>query len=626
MTTLQTTAVDLRGLMRVLGEALYSAPHVALRELVQNAHDAIVRRRIEDAGFVDDGAGIVVDVDVAAGTVAIEDGGAGLTRDEIDTCLATVGTGATRRLREDDSVDAGADKDALIGMFGLGFLTSYVISERTEVWTASYQTPDRAHRFMSKNGEVYTVDDAPLRPVGTRVTLHLRPQHKTLGDPAVLVARLRHYASLLHIPVVVRGHGVITEAPPWRDPARSAASELAFAKRYEPVFDPICTFALDDDVPRTARAEGAADGDDAAADVHGVLWIQDGASYATSDQRRVCVYVRGMLVSDDERDLLPRWAGFVGCALESTTLRPTASRESLQENDAYFRVQRALKERLIAGLVETARTKPATWRRILLRHNEALLGAALADPALWDLLKDELTVPTTEGDRTLGEIIKKSGGTFYVSQSDNPGVEALLLRALKKPVVQGARFGALALCKKSEATGRGKVVILGTADGDGALFEDVAVDAAVHAVYVDVFGRADVDVRAKRFSPASLPFVLLKDREAELKKRLESDEADKRIGKAVLSLVRSFTTTIVRTVPRRLYVNVDNPVVQALVAASPAARAQARALLAPLDVVLAADVDGDVDIEAALAAFNAVVLSLLQSSSSSSSSSPSSSS
>lgn len=616
MTTLQTTAVDLRGLMRVLGEALYSAPHVALRELVQNAHDAIVRRRIEDAGFVDDGAGIVVDVDAAAGTVAIEDGGAGLTREEIDTCLATVGTGATRRLREDDSVDAGADKDALIGMFGLGFLTSYVISERTEVWTASYQTPDRAHRFMSKNGEVYTVDDAPRRPVGTRVTLHLRPQHKTLGEPKVLIERLRHYASLLHIPVLVRGHGPITEAPPWRDPARSAASELAFAKRYEPHFDPICTFAVDG-----ADARGAPDANDGGDaehdDVHGVLWIQDGASYATSDQRRVAVYVRGMLVSDDERDLLPRWAGFVGCALESTTLRPTASRESLQENDAYFRVQRALKERLIAGLVETARTKPATWRRILLRHNEALLGAALADPALWDILKDELTVPTTEGDRTLGEIIKKSGGTLFVSQSDNPGVEALLLRALKKPVVQGARFGALAFCKKSEASGRGKVVVLGTADGDGALFEDVAVDAAVRAVYVDVFGRADVDVRAKRFSPASLPFVLLKDREAELKKRLESDEADKRIGKAVLSLVRSFTTTITSTVPRRVYVNVDNPVVQALVAASPAARAQARALLAPLDVVLAADVDGDVDIEASLAAFNVAVLSVLQASSSS---------
>ena len=106
MTELRATTVDLRGLMRVMGQALYSTPHVALRELVQNAHDACVRRRLEDAGNTVPGA-ITVRANAEAATITITDTGAGLTRDEIDTCLATVGTGYTGRLR--DTLGADAD-------------------------------------------------------------------------------------------------------------------------------------------------------------------------------------------------------------------------------------------------------------------------------------------------------------------------------------------------------------------------------------------------------------------------------------------------------------------------------------------------------------------------------------
>lgn len=595
MTEIHATTVDLRGLMRVMGQALYSTPHVALRELIQNAHDACVRRRLEDPAWHGD-AGIVVRCNSEAGTVTIVDNGAGLTREEIDTCLATVGTGYTGRLR-DERGDRDDDGDALIGMFGLGFLSSYVISERTEVWTTSYQRPDESFRFMSRSGEVYTVEEAPPRAVGTAVTLHLRSGHRGLADEKVLADRLTHYAALLHVPVTLEGHGAITITPPWRGDDVGAregrARALEFASRFEPTFEPLCTFDVD--------------GDDG---LRGVLWLQDGASYGTADQRRVSVFVRGMLVSDDERDLLPRWAGFVGAAVESRLLKPTASRESLQQDEQWKKAQATVRETLIEGLARTAKHDPPTWRRILSRHNEALLGAAIADPRLWDLLKDDLTVPTTEGDRTLADILARSDGRFYVSQSESPGVEAILLRALRRPVVHGTRFGALACCTRSAAGGRGTVVVLGTARGDQLLFEDAVVDEQTRATLLEVFARPGVDVSLKRYAPAVLPFVVLRDRDVELKKRLESDEADKRMGQAVLSLVRRFTHTIADAAPKKMYVNVDSPVVQALVTASPAQRALALALLAPVDALLSADA-GEAAIEPALQVFSSTVVELL---------------
>jgi molecular chaperone HtpG len=196
VTTLHKTRVDLEGLMKVLGDHLYSTPMVAVRELVQNAHDSCERRRIE-AGE-DFEPRIVVRADPTEKTLTIEDTGAGLTDDEIQQYLATVGAGYTRTLRQREHTDAGS---SLIGYFGLGFLSAFVVSERTEVWTCSYQQPDQAWRFTSRDGQTYSLDAAPSREIGTRVTLHLREQHQGLGNPLAVRRLLLRYACLLRHPI-----------------------------------------------------------------------------------------------------------------------------------------------------------------------------------------------------------------------------------------------------------------------------------------------------------------------------------------------------------------------------------------------------------------------------------------
>uniref|UniRef100_UPI0035B2C043 ATP-binding protein n=1 Tax=Chitinimonas sp. TaxID=1934313 RepID=UPI0035B2C043 len=149
ITSLHTAGVDLGGLMTVLGKHLYSTPVVALRELVQNAHDSIVRRRIEQgADFV---PVIRVYGDPVNGVVRVVDSGAGLTEDEVHNYLATVGRSGTRRLRE----TSGSDE--LIGMFGLGFLSAFVLASKVTVTTTSWRTPNLGWRYQSSNAEQYSV-------------------------------------------------------------------------------------------------------------------------------------------------------------------------------------------------------------------------------------------------------------------------------------------------------------------------------------------------------------------------------------------------------------------------------------------------------------------------------------
>lgn len=618
--SLKQTKVDLGGLMKVLGEHLYSSPNVAIRELVQNAHDSCVRRRLE-AGVAFEPR-IVVTTDPAARTLGFEDAGAGLTEDEIERYLATIGSGYTRTLRDQGH-------EGLIGYFGLGFLSAFVISERIDVWTCSYQEPERAWSFSSRSGQSYVVQPAPPRPVGTRVTLHLLPRFEELSRVGPVRALLERYCGLLEVPIFCTeehrvegsraslppggeaaanaaqwstpgsdaepsaeslGPAVNAVPPPWRrsgdegsSPVRRRRDALEFVRRFEPGFEPLCT------LPVQSEVAVAAAGDDAGGsprpigtDVRGLLWIQDGTTYGTSDNRNVSVFVRGMLINDDERDLLPTWAGFMGAVLESDVLRPTASRESLQKDEAYAAAQARVREALVEGLRNLAGEQPASWRTVLRRHNEALLGASLCDVRLFDLLCDELTVPTSQGDLPVATVLTRSGGRLHVSQADRGGFEELLFRALKVPVVQGVRYGALPFCREYTHRRHGRLVMVGTSGGDRELFRRQELPLADAERLQAWFGGDAAQVVPARFAPDHLPLVVVADREAELKRRIESDDADKRIASAVLGLARRFTGSLAKGPELRVYVNLDCAVVPALLAATPERAEAALALLRPL--------------------------------------------
>ena len=593
-TTLHKTQVDLDGLMKVLGDHLYSTPAVAVRELVQNAHDSCERRRLESEQSFEPCIRVLCDPDQR--TLIIEDTGAGLTDDEIRRYLATVGAGYTRTLRQRDGESGG-----LIGYFGLGFLSAFVVAERAEVWTCSHLQPERAWRFVSRDGRTYTLEPGASRAVGTRVTLHLRESHGSLANPLAVRRLLTRYCCLLHHPIHAPlaanlaaregawGEAINADPPPWRDARelsdlRRRKLALEFAGRFEGEFEPLCT------IPIRAGPDDP---------IRGLLWVQDAWTYGSSDNRRVWVFVRGMMISDDARELLPRWAGFIGAAVEGLGLTPTASREDLQRDATYDRAQAQIHEALIEGLGDLAREQPATWRRILSRHNEALLGAALCDPRLFDLIADQATLPTSQGDLTLDRILERSKGRVYVSRAERGGFEELLFRAISVPVISGRRYGALAIARRWAERRGVALVMLGTHSGERALFRPVGDDELPEeaglrlrrAFAGDTGERDEVEVVLSRFSPAHLPFVLVPDREVELKQRIEADDADRRISTAALGLARAFTRSIEQRPPLRLHCNLDCPVVARLAEIlarepdSPHA-ARALALLRPLVALL----------------------------------------
>ncbi|EGO8359332.1 molecular chaperone HtpG [Escherichia coli] len=559
MSTLQlagssySTEVNLNGLIEVLSKHLYSTPVVAVRELVQNGHDAIVRRRIEQPDAPKDNA-IRVVADVAKSTITITDTGAGLTENEIHGFLATVGVGYTRMLRQQD------DNTGLIGMFGLGFLSAFVLAKEVTVLTTSWQTPDQSWKHHSTDGQKYTVTPHQSSETGTQVILTLKEEYSHLASDNLLNRVLSRYCILLHEPVYVgdAGEPVNKLQPPWREVAPEGVTmhralvqrkNLAFAAQFESSFEPICTIPV---VPAGMS------------DAVGILWIQDGATYGTSDNRNLSLFLRGMLLDDEARELLPPWAGFIGGVIESSKLTPTASREDLQRDETWVAVQEALKEALISGLSDLAQNQPEIWRRVLMRHNEALLGAALCDDRLFDLLKDRLQIPTSKGALLAKDL--RVNNSIHILLSRDGGFEEMLFHILQRPVARGDRYAVVPFLRRWALLYHCRIIEVGTQTGNEQLFS-LAELPEEQVAYLEEHLCDGEQLIISRFEPAVLPLVVTPDREAELKQILEQDDADKRISTAALMLARQFTSQIQKTKTSSLYINLNNPCIMQLVMA-----------------------------------------------------------
>lgn len=548
---IRKTDVNLDGLLEILGENLYSTPIVAIRELIQNAHDACVRRRVE-ADWQERPC-VRLRTDAARNQLMIQDNGSGLTKDEIIRYLATIGSGYTRVLRQ------RSDEESAVGYFGLGFLTAYVIADKVEFSTVSYQNENEAWKFVSKNGQSYQLDRTQAQDIGSTIVLHLKDSFDELADAEFLLFLIQRYCCLLPIDIYLDDY----EEPvnrmdiPWllaeqgHSELRVKKASIEFAKVFDHDFEPIVAF------PISGTDEFK---------LQGVMWIQDGSFYASSDNRVTSIFIRSMHITNECKDLLPEWAGFVGCVIDTPALTPTASRESVQQDINFEMIKALVGNTLVRFMADLAIKADASWRRVFARHNQSLLGAAVSDGDLFEAMHDKLAISTSEGELTIDEILKMSGDDRIRMTLDNSGnYEQLVSKCLGIPVVLGYRFAATTFCRYV-AEHRGlTLVTLGTESGNKDFFPEYAVDDAIKQALLALFTADGAKTVISHFEPASLPLIRIDDQDALLKRRIESDEMDKHIGSAAMMLARSFTETLEVEEESYFFVNYANPLIAALI-------------------------------------------------------------
>ncbi|WP_157245214.1 HSP90 family protein [Nonomuraea typhae] len=370
--------VDLRGVVDLLSRHLYSSPRVYVRELLQNAADAITARRTGDPG-----AKAEVTIEVADGRIQVSDSGVGLTEDEVHILLATIGRSSKRD-------ELGFARHEFLGQFGIGLLSGFLVADEIRVETRSV-TGAPTVVWTGRSDGVYQVEPAAAERAepGTTVTLAVRPDaaewvtERTVAELAAL------YGSLLPVEVTVNGRPATVAGPPWLarhgNPAERRAALLGYGRDlfgFTP-FD-----VLDLNVPE--------------AGLTGVAFIlPTQANPAVKGAHRV--YLKRMLLTEHAEGLLPGWAFFARCVVDAGELRPTASREALYEDDLLEHVREQLGRQLREWLVRLAETDPDGLRAFLRLHHLGVKALALHDDDMLRLVDRWLEYETSSGPMTLAQ-------------------------------------------------------------------------------------------------------------------------------------------------------------------------------------------------------------------------------
>ncbi|MEL7435934.1 MAG: ATP-binding protein, partial [Chloroflexota bacterium] len=412
-------------------ESLYSSKKVGIRELIQNAHDSCVRRQVEEKNNYYKPR-IDISFDLQKRSIIIQDNGSGLTEDEVTEYLSTIGRSYTRQLGENLAILNPDEASRLVGQFGLGFLSAFLIAEEVILTTKSYKEGSQAVRWRSSGDVHYNVSEVDDAQVGTRVELQVKPEASFLLNERVMVDTVRTYAEFLEIPVTVESDKPVNAMmPPWESVDPDIAMREYIGRSFGHA-NPLAIIELEDQ-------EISIGHDSVTIPLEGFLFVPPGTLASVQEYGDVNIYIRRMFITDKHMTLLPSWAKFLRGVVDCPYLQPTASREDIQQDDMFFKVQKALDEQITRGMRDIAKNDPVTWKRIVRGHRYLIMGWAVKDDVFYKEVMDIIMFSTPDGDKTLPEYLAETDNTiYYVQRRVGSQQDQLLGAGYGVPVIDAA--------------------------------------------------------------------------------------------------------------------------------------------------------------------------------------------
>ncbi len=380
--------VNLKGMIALLSEHLYSDPNTFIRELLQNAVDAITAIRYLDEEHA--GEIRVTLPNEAESSFVFQDNGIGLKEEEIHRFLSVIGESSKGK-------DINEAKD-FIGKFGIGLLSCFVVSDEIVVETCS-ALEKIAWRWTAQAEGDYKIErmDEEI-PFGTRVILKPKAQFTHIFEYAYFKGKLKHYGDALREKVVLQ-KGDMQDVLNTQQPAWLNSSERSTLLE---VGKDMFNVNFLDAVPfQTAHGNCT-----------GVLYILPFKTQFSSKQHHR-VYLKRMFLSEEDQSLLPNWAFFVRMLVNTEGLSATASRESLMKNELLQKTRKEIAGALKDYLRNCKAIDPSVYTRIIQTHFLHLKAFALEDNDFLDIFLDDIPFETNRGQRNFKEIRQFQQTVYY---------------------------------------------------------------------------------------------------------------------------------------------------------------------------------------------------------------------
>ena len=528
--------VNLGGMLDVLSNHLYKSPDVFLRELLQNGVDAVTLRQKEQP----DSTGGKITITVEPGCRLIfRDNGAGLSEEGIHRFLAVIGQSSKTELIN------GKIPEDYIGRFGIGLLSCFMVSDSIVIHTRP-AAGGGAHVWTGLPDGTYTLEPLEECPVGTAVILTAKPGMEHYFQPRKVAELVHYYGLALPVPVYLSGDPERLNSIPADFTGVSRSQLLAFG---EWLFEEEFLEAIPIQTPH----------------ISGVAYVLPYRT-APSAKGRHRIYLKQMLLTERGDTLLPPWAFFLQCFLNTRGLRPTASREDFYEDGALSDAREEFATAVRRHLARLAEEDPDQLKGIVSIHAEAIKAMAVWDEELFRLFIDYLSFETSEGIMT-GAALKRAGGAAWVHSI--PKFKQL------RPIFMAQ--GRLLICTGYTSD---QELIQAMAERFGLPFQPLHEDEmfdtledvpAAELQQGELLLRAaneallpfECQAKLRRFLPSDLPVLYAMSDEVQFLRQLQTAQENSSgiFSRALVSMLSGVEERPLAT----LYLNLNSPIVRRLV-------------------------------------------------------------
>jgi molecular chaperone HtpG len=420
---------EVQQVLHLMVHSLYTNREVFLRELIANASDALDKARylaLTDEALAGrtGAAEIVISIDKSAKSLSIEDNGIGMTRAEAIENLGTIARSGTLDFLKRAQTKDGPKPDArtLIGQFGVGFYSAFIVASRVDVETRSATDPDaEAVLWRSAGSGSFTITESDRTRPGTRVTVHFNKDNEDLLDDWRIEQLIKKYSDFVSHPIRLGDKIVNQSSALWMRP-KTEISEEQYAEFYRHVLG-----GFEDSKP-LARMHLSSD---APIQYHALLFIPDKAPYdllLDTPKKGIRLYAKRMFVMDGCEKLAPPYLRFVRGVVDSEDLSLNVSREVLQDDRTLDQIQKQITKQTLKTIEELADTQPEKYLAFWKEFGRLLRLGASSDRANRDTIAKLLRYPSTrtEGDELVsletyvGRMPEGQKAVYYLTGSSLP--------------------------------------------------------------------------------------------------------------------------------------------------------------------------------------------------------------
>lgn len=351
-------------LLDIVARSLYSENEVFVRELISNASDALEKFRytIHTAGdnqsqYDDPGRAMEIRIgtDKPGMMLTIQDTGIGMTKEELINNLGTIARSGSKSFLEEVAKKGGgaaidANASNVIGQFGVGFYSAFMVADRLEVFTRSARIGEPGLLWSSDGSGTYEIQEAEGVAVGTKIVIHLKTECREYADEDRIKAVIKKYSNFVGSPILLNGNKANDIQPLWlMDPKEVQMDEhIQFFRFVSNSYDsPRFTLHYKTDVPLSIRA---------------LLYFPEGKpglfEMSQTNDTGVALYTRKILIQSKTDQLLPKWLRFIKGVVDSEDIPLNLSRELLQNSSLIRKLRNVLTNRVLRFLHEKSTKDP----------------------------------------------------------------------------------------------------------------------------------------------------------------------------------------------------------------------------------------------------------------------------